>query len=149
MEIVLLGLQVFQVLFLWFHDWVPLGRLNDVAAVRSQDTTRRLIVVTLIQSVPFTLGLLFCLKYFGQPYPQWLRNWLWISYGVLFIGQLRAWWVPYLVHAEPERAARFQAMFGDTHSFLPRRNGLVPNTAHIMLHLATLATLMLLFVTAR
>jgi hypothetical protein len=31
-EMVLLALQVFQVLFLWVHDWIPLGRLNDVAA---------------------------------------------------------------------------------------------------------------------
>ena len=70
--------------------------------------------------------------------------WLWISYGILFVGQIRAWWVPYLLRAEPERAARFQVMFGDTHSFLPQRNGLVPNTAHMMLHLATAATLLVL-----
>jgi hypothetical protein len=37
-EMVLVALQVLQVLFLWLHDWIPLGRLNDVAAVRSQDT---------------------------------------------------------------------------------------------------------------
>ncbi|HTW50067.1 MAG TPA: hypothetical protein VMD92_19065 [Acidobacteriaceae bacterium] len=47
-EMVLLALQGFQVLFLWVHDWIPLGRLNDVAAVRGQDTTRRLVTVTLI-----------------------------------------------------------------------------------------------------
>jgi hypothetical protein len=35
-------------------------------------------------------------------------------------------------------------MFGNTHSFLPLRNGLVPNTAHIMLHLATVTTLICL-----
>ena len=52
LEIVLIVLQGFQVLFLWLHDWVPLGRLNDVKAVRSQDTAFRLVVVTLIQSVP-------------------------------------------------------------------------------------------------
>jgi len=51
-EMVLLALQVFQVLCLWVHDWISLGRLNDVAAVRSQDTRRRLVTVTLIQSVP-------------------------------------------------------------------------------------------------
>jgi hypothetical protein len=50
-EMVLLALQVFQVLFLWAHDWIPLGRLNDIAAVRSQDTRRRLVTVTLIQSM--------------------------------------------------------------------------------------------------
>jgi hypothetical protein len=41
-ELVLLALQAFQVLFLWLHDWIPLGRLNDVAAVRGEDTTGRL-----------------------------------------------------------------------------------------------------------
>jgi hypothetical protein len=60
-EIVLIVLQLFQVLFLWLHDWIPLGRLNDVTAARSQDTSLHLVVVTLIQSVPFTIGLLFSL----------------------------------------------------------------------------------------
>ena len=46
---------------------------------------------------------------------------------------------------EPARAARYQKMFGNTHSFLPKRNGVVPNTAHILLHLATAATLLVLF----
>lgn len=145
-EITLLGLQLFQVLFLWLHDWVPVGRLNDVAAVRSQDTTLRLVVVTMIQSLPFTIGLVFSALYFGRPYPHWLYMWLCISYGIIFVGQLRAWWVPYLFHPEPERAARHQIMFGKTHRFLPIRNGLVPNTAHIMLHIATAATLVVLFV---
>ena len=144
LEIVLIALQVFQVLFLWLHDWLPLGRLNDVKAVCSQDTTSRLVVVTLIQSVPFTIGLLFSLSHFGRPYPHWLYLWLWISYGAIFLGQIRAWWIPYLFRAEPERAARYQIMFGNTHRFLPIRNGLVPNTAHIMLHLATDATLVAL-----
>jgi hypothetical protein len=143
-EIILLTLQLFQVLFLWLHDWIPLGRLNDVIAVRSQDTTLRLLVVTLIQSVPFTIGLLFSVLHLGQPYPHWLYMWLWISYGLIFVGQLRAWWVPYLLYPEPGRAARYQIIFGNTHRFLPTRNGLVPNTAHIMLHLATAATLLVL-----
>jgi hypothetical protein len=143
-EIVLIVLQGFQVLFLWLHDWVPLGRLNDVKAVRSQDTALRLVVVTFIQSVPFTIGLLFSLLYFGRLYPRWLSLWLWISYSVIFLGQIRAWWMPYLFRAQPERAARYQIMFGNTHRFLPTRNGLVPNTAHIMLHLATAATLVTL-----
>ncbi|HXW61958.1 MAG TPA: hypothetical protein VEJ45_05115 [Candidatus Acidoferrales bacterium] len=143
-ETVLLLLQVFQVLFLWFHDWIPLGRLNDVTAVRSQDKTPRLVFVTLIQSVPFTFGLLFSLLHFGRPYPHWLYMWLGISYGLIFVGQVRAWWIPYLFHPEPERAARYQIMFGNTYHFLPIRNGLVPYTAHIMLHSATVATLFIL-----
>jgi hypothetical protein len=142
-ESVLLGLQAFQVAFLWLHDWLPLGRLNDVAAVRSQDSLTRLVTVTLVQSLPYSLGLVFCLRH-GAPYPDWLRSWLWISYGLLFIGQLRAWWIPYLWRPDPQRAARYQLMFGNTHAFLPKRNGMVPNTLHILLHVSTLATLLVL-----
>jgi hypothetical protein len=141
LELVLLALQAFQVMFLWIHDWVPLGNLNDVEAVKSQDTTQRLINITLIQSVPYTVGLVFSLRAWNRPYPMWLYDWLLISYGLLMIGQIRAWWIPYLFRPEPERAARYRIMFGRTHTFLRVRNGLVPNTAHILLHLATAGTL--------
>jgi hypothetical protein len=142
---VLLALQAYQVLFLLIHDWIPLGRLNDLAAVRSQDTLGRLVRVTAIQTIPFAIGLYFSARYFGAGYPHWLVMWLWISYALLFIGQLRAWWVPYLLKLDPQRAERYRIMFGNTHSFLPQRNGMVPNTAHILLHIATLATLIVLF----
>jgi hypothetical protein len=99
----------------------------------------------LVQSVPWTIGLIFSVRYFGQPYPNWLVAWLRISYAVLLAGQIRAWWIPYLLVAEPKRAERYRKMFGKTHAFLPRRNGMVPNTAHVMLHLATVATLLVLF----
>jgi len=145
LETILLALQIFQVVFLWIHDWIGLGRLNDVAAVRSQDGLPRLVIVTLVQSVPWTIGLIFSVRYFGQPYPNWLVDWLWISYAVLLAGQIRAWWIPYLLVAEPKRAERYRKMFANTHAFLPQRNGMVPNTAHVMLHLATAATLLVLF----
>ena len=72
LELVSLALQAIVVVFLLFHDWIPLGRLNDVAAVRSQDTGRRLVTVTLIQSIPWTIGLCFSLLHFRRPYPDWL-----------------------------------------------------------------------------
>jgi hypothetical protein len=146
LEQILLALQAFQVVFLLVHDWIPLGRLNDVAAVRGEDTLRRLVIVTLVQSVPWAAGLFFSAWYFGRPYPAWLGMWLWITYALLLVGQIRAWWIPYLFKAEPERAERYQRMFGNTHSFLPERNGLVPNTAHILLHLSTAATLLVLLI---
>lgn len=129
-ELALLALQAFQVLFLWLHDWVPLGKLNDVAAVRRQDSLAQLVRVTLIQSIPFTIGFLFSLR-FGLPYPHWLYLWLCISYSLIFLGQMRAWWVPYLLSAEPERAARYRNMFG--HTFLPAQAQ--PNGAEHGAHL--------------
>jgi hypothetical protein len=147
LEAILLALQAFQVAFLWLHDWIPLGRFNDVIAVRREDSLQRLVVVTMMQSVPYSIGLFFSAWYSRRhSYPGWLVTWLWISYIVLFLGQLRAWWIPYLLQAEPERAKRYQRMFRNTHSFLPTRNGMVPNTAHTALHLATAATLFVLWI---
>ena len=69
---------------------------------------------------------------------------LWISYGLLFLAEIRAWWWPYLVRPDPVRAARYQTLFGSTHAFLPRRHGVVPNTVHVVLQGLTAATLLVL-----
>jgi hypothetical protein len=141
---ILFALQCFHVLFLALHDWIPLGRLNDVKAVRAANSVRKLAAGTLISLTPFAIGLAASAIHFGRAYPAWLFWWLWISYGLLFVGELTAWWIPYLFHAEPGRAWRYQAMFGATHAFLPERNGIRPNTLHVILHTVTLATLVVL-----
>jgi hypothetical protein len=141
---VLVALQAIQVVFLWIHDLVPLGRLNDIEAVRRTDSAARLTRTTLIQSVPYTIGLYFSVVGLSAGFPGWLWYWLWISYGLLFAGELRAWWWPYLVQPEPERAARYRVLFGSTHAFLPPRNGMAPNTLHLMLHACTALTLLVL-----
>ena len=143
----LIILQTIQVAILWLHDWVPLGRLNDLPAVRAHDTAGRLVRVTLIQSVPFTIGLVATIVHEQTGRLSWLWNWLWISYAILFAGELRAWWWPYLIKADAVRAARYAEMFGRTSAFLPVRNGIVPNTLHVILHAATAATLIVLALT--
>jgi hypothetical protein len=80
----------------------------------------KLVAGTLISLTPFAIGLYASVVHFGGAYPSWLVWWLWISYSFLFIGELQAWWVPYLFRAEPIRAARYQSMFGATHAFLSR-----------------------------
>jgi hypothetical protein len=144
----LLILQLFQVLFLALHDWVPLGRLNNVPAVHAADPPGRLIRVTLISTLPYVFGLAASISFAGGATPAWLRDWLWISYGLLLAGQIRAWWIPYLLLPDPARAARYQAMFAGTHAVLPQRHGITPNTLHLVLHATTLATLILLAGTA-
>lgn len=140
----LFALQCFHVLFLALHDWIPLGSLNDIKAVRAANQFHKLVAGTLISLAPFAIGLAGSAIYFGRAYPAWLLSWLWISYGLLFIGELTAWWIPYLFRPEAERAARYQVMFGSTHAFLAERNGIRPNTLHVILHIMTLATLVVL-----
>ena len=112
-------LQTFHVLFLSLHDWIPLGNLNDPKAVRATIPGHKLLAATLISTAPFAFGLAASTVYLAKPYPSWLLNWLGISYAILFLGELQAWWIPYLFLPKPARAARYQAMFGGTHAFLP------------------------------
>jgi hypothetical protein len=139
-----LALQAFITLFLALHDWIPLGSLNDIKAVQGADSRTRLVIVTFVSALPSAIGLAASIVHFGEPYPDWLWVWLLVTYGLLFAGLLRAWWIPYLLVPEPARAARYRAMFGTTHSFLPERNGIRPNTLHVLFHLATVALLVVL-----
>jgi len=114
-----------------------------VKAVGAANPCRKLVAGTLIPLTPFAIGLGASAIYFGGAYPAWLFWWLWISYGLLFVGELTAWWIPYLFHPEPERAVRYQVMFGVTHAFQPERNGIRP-TLHVILHIVTFTTLVVL-----
>ncbi|MGH6987720.1 MAG: hypothetical protein ACRED9_12910 [Caulobacteraceae bacterium] len=141
MTLVLIGLQVFVVAFLGLHDYVPLPPLNDVAAVQAADSRPKLAAVTLMSTLPFAFGLLATIAYADRGLPGWLMWWLWLTFGAVFLGGIRAWWIPYFLVQEPAWAARYSAMFGATHAFLPERNGIRPNTLHIILHL-TLASVL-------
>lgn len=142
----LLGLQVFHVAFLALHDWIPLGRLNDVRAVRAENPPGKLLTATAISTVLFVPPLVDGLRHVHGPWPEWVWIWLWVGYGLLFVGELRAWWVPYFRGADDEKVKRYEAMFGGTHAFLPVRNGIRINTLHFVLHALTLATLVVVVV---
>ncbi len=104
----------------------------------------KLFATTLVGTLPYAIGLAGSIFCAGAGFPGWLIWWLRISYALLALGALRAWWVPFLLVPEPARAARYQAMFGATHVFLPERNGIRLNTLHLALHVAVLAIVVLL-----
>jgi len=133
-------LQIYVTLFVALHDWVPLGRFNDVKAVRATEPVGRLVSVTILSTLPFAFGAAESAVHRAH-FPVWLMTFLWISYGVATYGLLRSWWAPYLLVKEPERARRYQAMHGATHAFLPLHNGMRPNTLHVTVHLAVLGML--------
>jgi hypothetical protein len=137
-------LQSLQFLILLLHDWIPLGPLTDVAAARRMNKPTHLLIGTAVTSVPVGWGLWRSIANFGHAYPHGLKIGLWLIYGILFIGELQSWWIPYVFGANAAKVQRFQEMFGRTHAFLPVRHGIVPNTFHFFLHVATIATLLVL-----
>jgi hypothetical protein len=136
--------QLFVVLFISLHDWLPLGRLNNLKGVHAADSRGRLFIVTAISTLPFAVGLLGSMYFAAGRFPGWLRYTLWISYGAGTYGMLRAWWIPYLLWADPVRANRYQLRFAGTHAFLPERNGIRPDTLHVTFHIGLITTVVLL-----
>ncbi len=143
-QVALVALQAFQVAFLFLHDWIPLGRLTNRNAIAEADSFLRRVWTTLLSGLPFAIGLAFSLRTVEGQFPGWLMIWLWVSYGLLFAGELRAWWLPYLLWNEPARAARYRTRFSGTLRFLPERHGIAPDAIHTVLHASTVATLLLL-----
>jgi hypothetical protein len=141
---VFLGCEFYVVLFIALHDWIPLGRLNNLAGIRAVDTTSKLLAVTALSTLPFAIGLAASFHYASAGFPGWLLDLLWISYGAGLYGMLRAWWLPYLLFEDRVRAARYQARFAETHAFLPTRNGIRPDTLHVSFHAVFLVAVILL-----
>jgi hypothetical protein len=141
-----LACQLFVVLFIALHDWIPLGRLNNLQGIRGADTIGKLVMVTVLSTLPFALAFVASTYYAQARFPMWLMWTLWISYGSGVYGLLRAWWVPYLLVKDPARAARYQSRFAHTHAFLPSRNGIRPDTLHVSFHLVFVTTCVLLLV---
>jgi hypothetical protein len=139
---------VFQgliVSILLLHDWIPLGPLNDLEGVKIQHTTQSLVIQTALNTIPSLLGFLLSLKFIGRSYPFLFKLYMVITYTCIFAGELKAWWIPYFFGAEEGLVERYSDMFGNTHSFLPMMNGIVPNTLHVILHILTLFVLILSF----
>jgi hypothetical protein len=140
-ETALLALQCFVVLFVSLHNWIPLGALNNVRGVRLAFPTGKLFLTTLLNFTPFAIGLAATAFYFRRAYPGWVYWWLWITYGLACYGSLKAWWMPYLLRPDPALAARYKTMYAGTHSFLPERNGIRPDTLHMLFDFVTIAIL--------
>jgi hypothetical protein len=141
---ILLWLESFQVAILLLHDWVPLAPLNDVRAARRGHPLKLIFLATVVSSLLPSIGLVLSLRYLKSGWPSWLYLYLLAAYGFLFVGELEAWWVPYLLWPQPKRATQYEEMYGNTWAFLPLRNGIRIDTLHLALHAATLATLLVL-----
>ena len=109
---------------LFVHDFVPLGKLNDTEA--SAGPSRSLsVLITGLSGLSYLLLLDATWRNFQmQPLPRALLLWLWIGYGLLFAGELNAWWIAFFVPTGKGQLAIKPC--SDQH-FLRERNGIQPN----------------------
>ncbi|WP_339162733.1 hypothetical protein MHB50_06430 [Siminovitchia sp. FSL H7-0308] len=68
-EKVLITGSGFILLFMIFHDWLPLGPLNDVQAVAATRSTGELVIITLFWTAQIMLLMGIILCFIGKTYP--------------------------------------------------------------------------------
>lgn len=133
-KMLLAGLSLILI-FMFVQDWIPLSPLNDVQAIAKAHSFNELLIVTMVGVVQLILLIGGVIFFMGKRYPILVKLWLIIHQICIFVGVLIDWWIPYFFGiGAGQRAERYNQMFGDTHSFLPVMNGIVPNTLHTFFH---------------
>jgi hypothetical protein len=144
----LIVLQLYMVLFLLLHDWVKIGPFTDPTGFGDENSLGELIFQTVVNTLPILIGFVLALLYMGKRFPIGAKIYICLLYPIYLFGEFQAWWLPYffgkaLGRDIDEVVARYEVMFGNTHAFLPPLNGIVVNTAHVLLHLSTLISFLL------
>ena len=124
-------LQFVLLLFMLFHDWIPVPPLNNIAALKRVDSNR--VTPTFINGITVLIPLSLTLFYYPS-IPLYAAIIITAFYLLITVGTLLSWWVPYFFDSSQEHKKRF-SKFEDTHHFLPPRGDhVVPNTLHVILH---------------
>lgn len=137
--------QCSLLIFMALHDWIDIPPFTNLDALKKAHTFKFRLVGSLINSILVLIPILVTLIYFTSSLPFWGRLLFTGIYGLLTIGTITAWWIPYFggrywIHGNK---AGFEE-YRDTHSFLPPRgDNIVPNTLHVVLHIQVWICLLL------
>jgi len=130
-------IQCILFLFMILHDWVAFPPLTNLAALKKAHSFKFRLMGSFVNGILVLVPLIVTFLSFGSPFPLWSRLLFTGIYGLLTIGTITAWWIPYfggryLIHGNQ---AGFEE-YRDTHSFLPPiGDHIVPNTLHVILHI--------------
>jgi hypothetical protein len=128
-------LQFILLLFMLFHDWLPVPPLNNIAALKASNSNTHRLLGSLINGLSVLIPFILTLKYYSQgKIPPSTVFTIFIFYLCLTIGTILSWWVPYIFGSSDGHKQRF-SKFKNTHHFLlARGDNIVPNTLHVILH---------------
>lgn len=132
-----LVLQCVLFFFMALHDWIDIPPFTDLAALKKVHSFKFRLISSLVNASLVMIPIIITIFYLSSLFPLWAILLFIIIYGLLTIGTIAAWWIPYLggrywIHGNK---AGFEE-YRNTHSFLPKRGeNVVPNTLHVILHI--------------
>lgn len=129
-------LQFVLLLFMIFHDWLPVPPFNDVATIKINDSNFYRCLGSVINGITVLVPLIITLIYYHEPYLPLSASITLVSfYFILTIGTILSWWTPYFFGSS-QKHKQALIKFKNTHHFLPTRgDNVIPNTLHVVLHL--------------
>jgi hypothetical protein len=130
-------LQVILLLFMVFHDWIDLPPFTDRKNLRKFHSTQLLLFGSFLNGILVLIPLVLTLLYFEDTLPLWANGLFVIIYGIITLGTITAWWLPYLFGTNAPKMNRAELeVYQNTHHFLPKKKDrVVPNTLHVVLHI--------------
>lgn len=127
-------LQAILLLFMALHDWIHIPPLTDIRELEKHSTKSGRLLNSIIFFFLIFIPLLLTWIYRSH-FSLLASSTIVLIYGILSLGTIFAWWVPYMWGSSDEHKAGF-AEYRNTHHFLPKRgDNLIPNTFHVILHL--------------
>lgn len=129
-------LQIVLLLFMIFHDWIPVPPFNDIGAIKINDSNLYRLLGSAINGITVLIPLIITLAYYNELYIPISASITLVSfYFLLTIGTILSWWTPYFFGSSKKHKHAFNK-FKNTHYFLPARgDNVIPNTLHVVLHL--------------
>jgi len=136
MTLLFIALQFVLLLFMLFHDWIPVPPFNDIVALKLTDSNLYRLIGSAINGITVLIPLIITIAYYQHPFMPLSAIIILVAfYTLLTTGTIFSWWIPYLFGSSPNHKLAFNK-FNNTHYFLPKRgDNVVPNTLHIILHL--------------
>jgi len=133
-------IQIILLLFMTFHDWIHLPPLTDIREIEKHSTITGRVINSIIFF--FLIFIPLSLTLFYQPnFPCWVLGVIVFIYGLLSLGTIFSWWMPYIRGSSQEHKEGFKE-YRNTHHFLSARgDNVVPNTLHVILHVQIWACL--------
>ncbi len=133
-------LQIILLFFMTFHDWIHVPPLTDIRELEKHNSKKgRLInswIFFVIVCIPLVLTWIYQYAFQG-----WVLITIVNFYGLLSIGTIFSWWIPYFFGSSIAHKTAF-AEYRTTHRFLPARgDNIIPNTFHVILHVQIWACL--------
>lgn len=126
-------LQIVLFFIMTFHDWVHVPPLTDIRALEKNSSIKGRIINSIIFAL-FVLIPLTLTGAYASHFPTWVVGTIAGFYGVLSLGTIASWWIPYLFGSSDAHKEAFSE-YKATHHFLPARgDNVVPNTFHVILH---------------